>query len=69
MLNSSAVGSFKAGRAELYDQETFHGTVALVRATWSDITLNSHHFEQAFSTGGGKTWKTNFVATLTRKSD
>ena len=68
-LNVSAVGSFKDGRGELYDQETFNGRVILVRALWSDITPDAHHFEQAFSTDGGKTWEPNFVATLTRKKN
>jgi hypothetical protein len=37
-----------------------------VRAIWSDITQDSHKFEQAFSDDGGKTWETNFIALLTR---
>jgi hypothetical protein len=32
----------------------------------SDITANSCHFEQAFSTDGGKTWEANWIATDTR---
>jgi len=67
-FNVPAVGSFKDGRGELYDQETFHGRVILVRAMWFDITPDAHRFEQAFSTDGGKTWEPNFVATLTRKA-
>ena len=40
----------KNGRGEFYDQEpAFHGRSVLVRQVWSDITPNSHHFEQAFS--------------------
>jgi hypothetical protein len=38
-----------------------------VRIVWSDITPDSHHFEQSFSDDGGKTWEPNFVATLTRE--
>jgi hypothetical protein len=30
------------------------------RQVWSDITATAHHFEQAFSDDGGKTWETNF---------
>jgi hypothetical protein len=33
---------------------------------WSDITPGTHHFEQAFSDDGGKTWETNFTASLSR---
>jgi len=75
-LNSAAVGDgvigrpmfgeFKNGRGEFYDQEPFKDRLILVRQVWSDITATSHHFEQAFSDDGGKTWETNFKATLTR---
>jgi len=58
-------GEFKNGRGEFYDQETFKGRTILVRQVWSDITPTSHHFEQAFSDDGGKTWEPNFRATLT----
>ncbi len=59
-------GEFKDGRGEFYDQETYKGRAILVRQVWSDITPNSHHFEQSFSDDGGKTWEPNFRATLTR---
>lgn len=75
-LNSAAVndgvvarpmfGSFKDGRGEFYDQETYKGKTILVRQVWSDITPTTHHFEQSFSNDGGKTWEPNFKATLTR---
>lgn len=68
-LSASAIGEFKDGRGELYDQETFRGRAILVRAVWSDITPDSHNFEQSFSSDGGKTWEPNFVATLTRLKD
>jgi hypothetical protein len=60
------VGEFRNGRGEFYDQEDIGGRVILVRNVWSDITPNSGHFEQAFSTDGGKTWETNWVADDTR---
>jgi len=60
-------GEFTDGRGEFYDQESRNGRMILVRQVWSDITPTSHHFEQAFSDDGGKTWETNFKAVLTRK--
>lgn len=61
------IGEFRNGRGEFYDQEpALHGRTVWVRQTWSDITPTSHRFEQAFSADGGRTWETNFVATLTR---
>jgi hypothetical protein len=62
----ATVGEFKNGRGEFYDQEAFNGKFILVRIVWSDITPNSHRFEQSFSDDGGKTWEPNIVATLTR---
>jgi hypothetical protein len=60
------IGEFNNGRGEFYDQEPYHGRTILVRVVWSDITADSHRFEQSFSDDGGKTWEPNFVATLTR---
>jgi hypothetical protein len=65
-LGNPEIGEFKNGRGELFGQDTFNGKTILVRAVWSDITQDSHKFEQAFSEDGGKTWEINFVAQLTR---
>ena len=61
------VGEFKNGRGEFFDQESPAGRAVLVRIIWSDITPNSHHFQQSYSDDGGKTWEPNFVAQVTRK--
>jgi hypothetical protein len=66
-LSQPMIGEFANGRGQFIDQEPFNGRVILVRAVWSDITPDSHRFEQSFSDDEGKTWETNFVATLTRK--
>ena len=68
-LSQPSIGEFKNGHGEFYDQEPFNGKTILVRIVWSDITPDSHHFEQAFSNDGGKTWEPNFVATLTREKE
>jgi hypothetical protein len=60
------VGQFKDGRGEFFDQELQNGKSVLVRMVWSNITPDSHRFEQAFSSDGGRTWETNFTASLTR---
>jgi hypothetical protein len=65
-LSQPSVGEFKNGRGEFYDQEAFNGRAILVRIVWSDITPDSHQFEQSFSDDGGKTWEVNMVAALTR---
>jgi hypothetical protein len=64
-----AVGEFRNGRGEFYDQEQYNGKAILVRIVWSDITPNSHKFEQSFSEDGGRTWEPNFVAQLTRVNE
>jgi hypothetical protein len=67
VLTSGLIGSFKDGRGELYAQDTLNDRSILVRAVWSDIKPDSHHFEQSYSADGGKTWAPAFIATLTRE--
>jgi hypothetical protein len=67
VVASPLIGEFKNGRGELVSQDTFNGRSILVRGTWSDITPDSHHFEESYSQDGGKTWAPAFIANLTRK--
>lgn len=60
------VGEFKNGKGEFFDQEEWHGRTILVRYEWSNITANSAHFEQSFSTDGGKSWEVNWISDQTR---
>ncbi|HET7925685.1 MAG TPA: hypothetical protein VFL30_12350 [Rhodanobacteraceae bacterium] len=66
VLNTPAIGAFKEGRGEFYDQELLDGRAILVRFVISNITNDACHFEQAFSADGGKTWETNWIADDTR---
>jgi hypothetical protein len=66
VLGQPTVGEFRGGRGEFYDQEDFNGRQILVRFLISDIRPDSCHFEQSFSTDGGKTWEVNWIATDTR---
>ncbi len=66
LSDSPAFGSFKDGRGEFYDEEVINGKSVLVREIFSDITPNSHRFEQAFSEDMGKTWEPNLLVDLTR---
>jgi len=68
-LSPPAIGEFKNGRGEFFDQEDLNGKSIFVRFSVSDITPNSCHFEQAFSADGGKTWETNFIVTETLVKD
>jgi hypothetical protein len=65
-LAQPTVGEFKNGRGEFYDQETFDGRAILVRFVISEVKPDSCHFEQSFSTDGGRTWEVNWIATDTR---
>jgi len=69
VVNQPLTGEFTNGRAEFIDQEPYKGRAILVRQVYSDITPNSHHFEQSFSDDGGKTWEPNWRATLTRTAE
>jgi hypothetical protein len=66
VLTPPLIGAFKDGRGELFSQDTRKDRAILIRAVWSDITPDSHHFEESFSDDGGKTWAPALIATLTR---
>jgi hypothetical protein len=67
ILGQPTIGEFKNGRGEFFDQEMFNGRSILVRYVWSGITADCAHFEQSFSTDGGKTWEVNWITDQTRK--
>jgi Protein of unknown function (DUF1579) len=67
VLNPPLIGSFAEGRGELISQDTVKNRSILVRAVWSDIKQDSHHFEESYSDDGGKTWVPPFIASLTRE--
>jgi|SRR5215469_10224084 len=60
------VGQFSNGRGEFYNQQVYEGKAIYARFIWSDTNTNSPHFEQAFSTDGGKTWETNWITTQSK---
>ena len=66
IMSPPTIGTFKDGRGEFYQQETWEGRPIFVRFVISDITSQSCRFEQAFSDDGGKTWEANWIATDTR---
>ena len=67
ILQPPVVGSFVNGRGEFYSQELFESRSIFCRFICSHITETSCRWEQAFSTDGGKTWETNWIAELTRQ--
>ncbi|HEY2545356.1 MAG TPA: hypothetical protein VGI46_04765 [Candidatus Acidoferrum sp.] len=61
------VGQFINGRGEFYNQQVYDGRAVYARFVWSAVTTNSPHFEQSFSTDGGKTWEVNWITEQTKR--
>jgi hypothetical protein len=68
-MSTAAIGEFKNGRGEFFNQEMVNGRSILVRFVISEIKKDSWHFEQAYSGDGGKTWEVNWIAIDTRMKD
>jgi hypothetical protein len=65
-LGRPLIGAFANGRGELISQDSFMGRSILIRGVWSDIVPNAHHFQEEYSSDGGKSWEPAFVADLSR---
>jgi len=61
-------GRFDNGVGTFYSDYTDNGKPMRVRYTWSNITANSAHWEQAYSADAGKTWETNWTMEFHRVS-
>jgi hypothetical protein len=66
-IEPPVIGNFKNGVGIFEGDDTFNDKPIKVRFTWSRITANSAHWEQAFSPDGGKSWETNWRMDLTRE--
>jgi hypothetical protein len=69
ILAAPQVGQFHDGQGEFYAQDTVNGKTIFIRYVWSKITAKSAHFEQAFSTDGGRNWDVNWISDMVRISD
>jgi hypothetical protein len=63
------VGEFRNGRGEFFVQDTLNGKSLLNRYVWSQIASNSPHFEESWSSDGGRTWELVRIVDLARVSD
>lgn len=61
-------GGFKDGVGTFIGEDTHDGTPVTAMFRWSAITPTSAHWEQAFSTDGGKNWESNWHMDFTRVS-
>jgi hypothetical protein len=63
------VGEFRNGRGEFFVQDTLNGKSMLNRYVWSQIASSSPHFEESWSSDGGRTWEPVRIVDLARGSD
>ena len=63
------VGRFgEDGRGAFTGDDVYDGTPITVQYLWSEITETTARWEQSFSTDGGSTWETNWIAEFFRTS-
>jgi hypothetical protein len=67
-LDPPVKGGFKDGVGTFYSDDTLRGKTIRVRYTWSKITKDSAHWEQAYSPDAGKTWEVNWDMDFVRAS-
>ena len=63
------VGEFSNGRGEFFVQDTLDGKSLLNRYVWSQLATRSPHFEESWSSDGGRTWELVRIVDLARASD
>jgi hypothetical protein len=64
-LDPPVVGRFENGVGTFYADDHFKGKPIRVRFLWTQRS-STPHWEQAFSTDGGKTWETNWTMDFER---
>jgi len=65
-LTRPAIGEFRSGRGEFFNEDTYNGRAIFVRFVIIKVTDNQYRFEQSFSSDGGQTWELNWIAIDTR---
>jgi hypothetical protein len=55
------VGQFDGKHGEFYATDTVQGRAVYIRYVWESVDPAHTHFEQAFSTDGGRTWEVNWI--------
>jgi hypothetical protein len=65
-MANPAIGEFRNGRGEFYNQDTLDGRSIFVKFIIQCESRDVCHFEQSFSGDGGQTWEQNWIATDTR---
>jgi len=65
-LDPAVKGRFENGVGHFYSDDTLNGKPIRTRYTWSHAAAASAHWEQAYSSDGGKTWETNWIMEFQR---
>ena len=60
------IGQFDGNRGEFYASDLWQGRAIYIRYEWQNLSPTTTHFEQAFSSDGGKTWEVNWIYDGTR---
>jgi hypothetical protein len=66
VLDPPQIGQFEGNRGEFYASDTYEGRAIYIRYAWQNVSSTRTHFEQAFSSDGGKTWEVNWIYDGTR---
>ncbi len=66
ILETPVTGGFKDGIGTFYGREEHGGRPVLQRFVWSEVTLSSAVWQQAWSLDEGKTWETNWIMRFSR---
>jgi hypothetical protein len=61
-------GGFRGDEGEFIGQEIYKGTPVTQRFRWHEVRGKRPHWDQAYSTDGGKTWEINWRNYFTRTS-
>jgi hypothetical protein len=65
-MDPPVIGRFRNGVGTFFSDSMVDGKDVRARYTWSHITRDSAHWEQATSVDAGKTWQTNWKMDFTR---
>ncbi|QDZ09217.1 hypothetical protein FPZ24_13505 [Sphingomonas panacisoli] len=69
MLTAPVYGGFgESKRGVFYGQDMVDGRAVMVRFVITLVSPSEAHFDQAFSTDGGATWESNWVAVDTLRT-
>ena len=67
-LDPPVIGGFKGDEGEFFGQDVYKGTPVTVRFRWHAVRSKRPHWDQSFSTDGGKSWEINWRNWFTRTS-